>query len=88
MAVNLPAQQKRAYVTFSQPKSNMDWFRYVCVNLSRIFLFSASHKNFEFDFFYFTMKVRGFGSFMGKTAGWGVACRFEYHHFPCPITRV
>uniref|UniRef100_A0A0P6DBK5 Putative Fibrillin-2 n=1 Tax=Daphnia magna TaxID=35525 RepID=A0A0P6DBK5_9CRUS len=29
MAVNLPAQQKRAYVTFSQPKSNMDWFRYV-----------------------------------------------------------
>ncbi|XP_059351153.1 fibrillin-1-like isoform X4 [Daphnia carinata] len=29
MAVNLPPQEKRAYITFSQPKSNMDWFRYV-----------------------------------------------------------
>lgn len=27
MAVTLPLQEKTAYVTFSQPKSNMDWFR-------------------------------------------------------------
>lgn len=29
MAVTLPPHEKRAYVSFSQPKSNMDWFRYV-----------------------------------------------------------
>lgn len=29
MAVTLGAQERRAYVSFSQPKSNMDWFRYV-----------------------------------------------------------
>ena len=29
MAVTVASLEDRAYVTFSQPKSNMDWFRYV-----------------------------------------------------------
>ena len=32
MAVTLAPLEKTAYVTFSQPKSNMDWFRYVDSN--------------------------------------------------------
>jgi hypothetical protein len=34
MAVNLPPQERFAYVTFSQPKSNMDWFRYYTTPLN------------------------------------------------------
>lgn len=93
MAVNLPAQQNRAYVTFSQPKSNMDWFRYELHysdgSSPRISYF-MSRKNFWFVllfFFLFTMKLRGFGSFMGETIGWGAAGWFERHHFPGPIAR-
>ena len=37
MAVNLPPQEKLAYVTFSQPKSNMDWFRYSLIKFNTNF---------------------------------------------------
>ena len=51
MAVNLPAQQNRAYVTFSQPKSNMDWFRYALHFIPTfhhlVYLICVSRKNLK-----------------------------------------